>query len=221
MSDGAGKSLWGFFIKRTYGFKTTWKFRLLLFVGALILLVCRGVWAPAVGLVLVHRGELNVSEVLIVENFDTDYLLFEKAGELQRGGFAKRVWVPVESSGRDETKAGLVPKGLAEFMCQVAKIQEPEIIPIRNTEPITYNLAAKIGQKLEGEGVGSIIVVSPAFRSKRDYLIYEKILRPKGIKVYCVPVYGAKTPENWIQSWHGVQEVMLQLGKLIYYQVKM
>ena len=61
-------------------------------------------------------------------------------------------------------------------------------------------------------------MVTPGFRSQRSSLVYQAVLAPAGIAVYCVPVFGQKTPANWTETWHGIQEVAEQFLKLQYYR---
>jgi len=64
-----------------------------------------------------------------------------------------------------------------------------------------------------------VIVVSPGFRSRRSQLVYSRVFGEAGIATSCVPVFGARTPENWTQTWHGFEEVAEQFIKLQYYQL--
>ena len=63
------------------------------------------------------------------------------------------------------------------------------------------------------------MLLSPGFRSYRDDLVYDMVLNPAGIRVCCVPVFGQQTPENWMGTLHGIQEVVLQFLKLQYYRL--
>ena len=50
-------------------------------------------------------------------------------------------------------------------------------------------------------------------------LIYGAILGDRGVAVSCEPVFGTTTPENWIGTWHGIQDVTLQFLKRNYYRM--
>jgi hypothetical protein len=63
-----------------------------------------------------------------------------------------------------------------------------------------------------------VIVVTPMFRSMRSDLVYQAVLVPAGIRVYCVPAAGLETPKNWTKSWHDIQEVTEQFLKLLFYR---
>jgi hypothetical protein len=210
-----------YFYNRKEVTRTTWRFRVLILVILIsTLTLTRTFWAPVLGWSLVNRNPIAKSDVILINNQDVQYLLFERTGELQKKGMANRVVVPVEAGGQDGVP-GLVPREIAKIMSRVGQIGNPEFWAYYQVEPITYNLATQLNTRLKQEGVGSIILVSEGFRSKRDFMIFNRVLSGKGIKVYCEPVFGLKSPENWINSWHGVQEVILQLIKLQYYRARL
>jgi len=199
------------FLYRKESIKTTWKFRLaMLILVILIGSLTRGLWIPSIGWSVVCPEEVGPSDVILVENFDPHYLPFERAAELRRAGVASRVLVP--------TQANIVSKGIAELMARLAGIPNPEIIRVREIEPISLNAAYQIRDFLVKEHLRSVIVVTAGFRSKRASLVYHAVLDPYGIKVRCMPVFGKVTPENWTGTWHGIQEVAQQFLKLQFYR---
>jgi len=109
--------------------------------------------------------------------------------------------------------------GFVEVMARIARIEDYELILIDEREPIRFNTALQVRDYLLDKGVYSIVVLSPCFSSRRDYLIYQSLLEPAGIQVSCLPVFSSRTPDNWSDSWHGVQEVVLEVGKLLYYEL--
>src|SRR5215831_1451564 len=65
------------FFYRKESLKTTWKFRLaLLMLVILLVSVTRGFWMLRIGQSLVCTEEIRPSDVLLVENFNPDYLVF-------------------------------------------------------------------------------------------------------------------------------------------------
>ena len=91
-------------------------------------------------------------------------------------------------------------------------------MPIRTIEPISLNAALQIRDFLTTAQLRSVIVLTPGFRSQRSLLVYQAVLAPAGIKVYCVPVFGEKSAKNWMKTWHGIQDVTEQWLKLQYYR---
>jgi hypothetical protein len=159
---------------------------------------------------------IAASGALLVENFDPEYILFGQAAELQRAGIAQRVLIPVEIA-RGHTAPDDIEIGIANLMARAAGVQNPELVPVNQVEPISLNAAKEIRDFLLKEKIDSIQVIAPGFRSRRSALVYSSVLEPAGIQVHCVPVF-VEPPEEWAESWHGIQEVFLQWGKLRYYQ---
>jgi hypothetical protein len=206
------------FFYRKESLKTTWTFRLALLV-LLVLLgsVTRGFWVSRIGQSLVCTEEIAPSDVILVENFDPHYLVFERAAALHKAGLAARVLVPTDAS-QDSEQADPVSQGITEVMARIARLQAPELLPIHISEPISLNAAYQIRDFLTTEHLRSVLIVTDGFRSKRSSLVYHAVLEPAGIKVGCTPVFGQATPQNWTKTWHGIQEVIEQFLKLQYYR---
>ena len=196
-----------------------WRWRL--GVPVIVLLsgvLTRGLWLPSIGRSLVCAEHVVSADVLLLENFDPDYRLFERAATLQREGNSARVLVPTRTSSSDSTEANLVSRGIVELMAGLARVQNLEILPIKEIEPYSLNAARQIRDYLTREHVRSVLVLSPAFRSERSSLIYRAVLGPAGIQARCLAVFGQHTPENWTVSWHGIQTVTEQFIKLQFYR---
>jgi uncharacterized SAM-binding protein YcdF (DUF218 family) len=175
-------------------------------------------WLQDLGSSLVYQGRIQVSQAILIENFDPNYLLFERTEQLLREGWAKFVFV-IAQEGHIPGRAFSVSEGFIQVMARVAGMAPPEIITFREIEPISLNAALQVRDFLRKRNIQSVIVVTSGFRSRRSYLIWDSILRPAGIRVSCVPVFGSRTTVNWHKSWHGWQEVTLELLKLAYYRL--
>ena len=210
------------FFYRKNSLKTTWKLRLgvlaLLVLGAATLMLTREFWALRIGQSLVCAEDVTQSDAFLIENFDPRYLVFEQGRTLQEAGVASRAFVPTFTPKTSDEPNG-VPQGFVEVMIRISRLQNVEMIPIREIEPISLNAAEQIRDFLKKKQVKSVLVVAPDFRSRRSELVYKTILTPAGITVHCVPVFGTKTVHNWTKSWHGIEEVGLQFGKLWYYRL--
>jgi hypothetical protein len=205
------------FIYSTQCIKTTWTLRLILLVCVvLIVWLGRPFWAPAVAQSLVCDEQIVPADAILVENFDPDYLLFERAEALYKAGLASKVFVPTDASA--DGKESQVSAGIVEVMSRVAWLEKRETIPVRGIEPISLNAAYQILAVLEKQHVRSVLVVTPGFRSRRSSLVYTAVLGRTGIAVSCVPVFGTKTLATWATTLHGVQEVAEQFIKLQYYR---
>jgi hypothetical protein len=174
-------------------------------------------WSPAVARSLVCAEDLTPSDALLIENFDPDYLLFERARILRRAGVAARVVVPVHVDGRSG-EPNDVAKGIADLMARIARLGDFEVVPIPQVEPISLNAGRAIRRHLEVTGVRSVTVVAPVYRSRRSALVYRATLGRASIAVRCAPVQGTRTPDTWTRTWHGIQDVGEQWMKLQYYR---
>jgi hypothetical protein len=207
------------FVYRTERTRTTWKFR----VGLLAFVVVVGWltwgwWTVAIGRSLVCDANGAPSDAILVENFDPDYLTFERATQLRRNGFASRVLVPI-SGDPDTSETKGVELATAEMLARLAHLEAFETVPIREVEPISLNAAWDVLRFVERERIRSVLVVSPLFRSKRSALVYRATLGRAGITVRCEPVQGAHPVNTWTRSWHGLQNVAEQWIKLQYYRL--
>ena len=207
------------FVYRREVVRTTWKFRLLVvLVPCLVGWATRDWWMLALAQSLVCQEHVATSDALLVENFDPSYLLFERAAALQAAGVSPRILTPVVATN-DPNIPSPVAKGIAEVMARAAQLPNIEVIPIQEIEPITLNAAEQIRDYLTADTrIKSVIVVAPDFRSRRSLLVYGTVLEKADIRVGCAPVFGATTPENWTDTWHGMQKVILQFVKLQYYR---
>ena len=178
----------------------------------------RGWWSVAIAKSLVCDADAAPSDAILVENFDPDYRLFERANALRQSGLAQRVLVPV-AAGPNATELDAVGAGIAEVMAKAAQLGAMDILLVREVEPISLNAAFDIRRYLEQEGIKSVIVLSPLFRSQRSALVYDATLSRTGIEVTCEPVAAGRQIESWTLSWHGVQDVMEQWIKLQYYRL--
>ena len=207
------------FVYRTERVRTTWKLRIgVVVLVAAVTWLTSGWWSAAIAQSLVCPSNLAPSDAILIENFDSDYLTFERASDLRKSGLAPRVLVPIQTN-RDPSVPSAVGAGTAEVMARIAGLDTFDTIPIRLVEPISLNAAYDVLQFLEKEGVRSVIVVTPIFRSRRSILVYEATLGRAGITVRCEPVQGTRGVETWTASWHGVQQVTEQWLKLSYYRL--
>jgi hypothetical protein len=207
-----------YFFYRSNRLRTTWTFRLvLLLVIAMMLRLTSGWWTAVIGRSLVCSGAIAKSDAILVENFDSEYLLFERASHLRQAGFAGRVLVPV-SANPARTEVNDVALGTTELMARIAHLGAIDVVPIREVEPISLNAAKDVRQFVERAGIRSLLVVTPLFRSRRSALVYSTVLGPAGVSVTCDPAPGLHTTQTWPRSWHGIQDVVEQWGKLQYYR---
>lgn len=205
------------FFYRRQSLRTTWKFRLAILTSLLLVpSLSRSLWAPAFARSLTCEEQVGVSDAILVDNLDQNYLLFERAAALHNAGQGRRVLVPqIDTPGAD---GPTVEQGIVDVMVRIAHLKTIESIPVSTDEPISLNVAYQVREYVAREEIRSITLVTTALRARRAQMVYDTVLRQAGVSVLCVPVFGTITPETWTSTWHGIQEVGLQFLKLLYYR---
>src|SRR5207244_12148277 len=125
---------------------------------------------------LVCTEKLAPSDAILLENFDPSYLVFERAAYLQQARPSARVLVPVPTTGPDSDVPSPVSQGIAELMARIARLDNIQIIAVRETEPYELSVAYQIRDFLMREHLRSVLVIAPAFRSRRSSLVYTTLL---------------------------------------------
>jgi hypothetical protein len=207
-----------YFVRRKEVVKTTWAFKAALIVAlVLVVYLTKSFWAPAVAesLVCEHTEHLRRADAVLIDFFDTDYSLFGEGRKLQEAGLGARAIAPVSigPTGLPST----VSEAVIDALARLAQVRNLTMVPASNVEPISLITAFHIRQFVEENGITSVTVVTPAFRSKRSMMIYAAVLNPARVSTQCAPVFGRST-QDWTRTWHGVQDVALQFGKLQYYR---
>lgn len=220
MSPSISNRRWTrYLITRKEVVKTTWVFK----AASIITLALFGylfepVWAHAVaaGLVCGEDDHVDRVDAILIDDFESDYLLFERARHLQESGVSSTVFAPVNVFA--DGSVSTVSAAMVDVLARLARVKHVTTVPVSNREPISLNSAFRIKRFVEENGVRSVMVVSPAFRSERSMMIYRAVLEPAGVLVHCAPVFGGRSPDNWTRTWHGIQDVALQFAKLQYYR---
>ena len=206
-----------YFFRREEVVKTTWLFRGCVAAAlALGLYVARPVWIPAVGHSLACDEQLQHSDAILIDNFEHDYLLFERASVLRDEGVAQRVLVLQFSSPGEGPN---IEEGIVGVMARTARLDDVERISVSSrAEPISLNVARRVQTFLLANRIASIVVVTAGFRAARSLMVYRHVLAQSGVTVGCAPVFDTTTPSTWAHTWHGIEEVALQFFKLQYYR---
>src|SRR5688572_14533825 len=124
-------------VYRTEKLKTTWKLRIGLFaLLAGTAWVTSGWWTVSIARSLECDANATPSDAILAENFDTDYLVLERAGELRRMGLASRILVPVKFH-QQTLKLSDVALVTTTVVAQIARAGDIEIVPLREIEPIS------------------------------------------------------------------------------------
>jgi hypothetical protein len=166
---------------------------------------------------LVCAHEIVPADAIVVENLEPDYLLFERARALHETGLASEVLVLTNASS--DGNESLLSKEIAELMARTAHLDDLQTVPVRQLEPISLNATLQLRDFLVSHNVRSVLLVTPGFRSERSSLVYRAVMGRADISFSCDPVFGHSNPSTWAQTWHGIQEVVEQSLKLLYYRL--
>jgi hypothetical protein len=218
MPSGSNNGWARFFVTRREVVKTTWTFRAGLLAALIVLAYLTGpFWTRTVALSLVceQADHLERADALLIDGFESDYSLFGRARQLQEAGLSSRVVAPVTVLA--DGSISTVSETVIDALARLARLGNLTTVPISNVEPISLNTALHIKQYARENGITSMAVVTPAFRSQRSMMIYEAVLNPAGVSTQCAPVFD-RGVQDWPQTWHGIQEVALQFAKLQYYR---
>jgi uncharacterized SAM-binding protein YcdF (DUF218 family) len=204
-------------IYRKECFRTTWVLRITTAIAiVLVVWFTRSWWTNAIADRLACTEGVQAADAILIDNLDQSYLLYERAESLRAAGFASRVLVPMLHM--PQANSSTIDEGIVALMIRTARIDDAEIFPIDQVEPVLLNAALQVREVLERKGIRSVLVITSGFRGARSLLVYQAALAPAGVAVSCVPVFGSTTPKTWPESLHGIQEVVLQSAKLGYYR---
>ncbi|HZG51148.1 MAG TPA: ElyC/SanA/YdcF family protein, partial [Pyrinomonadaceae bacterium] len=92
-------------------------------------------------------------------------------------------------------------------------------------EPVagTYDEAVRLRAYATAAGVGSMVVVTSAYHSRRAAWTMRRVFRESGVRVGVAPVAaGAQTPTafTWWLSARGWRSVAPEHPKLVYYRLR-
>ena len=197
--------------------KTSWRFRIAILCAlSLLLIPTRSLWLGSIGTSLTHQDPPAPADLLVLEYYTPNYLLFETAHGLIKSGVSRNVLIPVETP--DPGVSNPVATEIARILASHARLADTIQVQVDHIEPITLNVARQVAKKIHAEGASSVILISPTFRSRRSLLVYRSVLEPMGINVQCIHPVESVGPRNWWHTLHGIQDVALELIKLQYYR---
>jgi hypothetical protein len=207
-----------YFVTRKEVVKTTWTFRAALLVAVFIVAyLTQPFWANwvAESLVCENVERLARADAILIDYLDPDASLFGRASQLQAVGLSSKVIAPVDVDPAGSISA--VAEAVIDVQGRQARIADLRKVPASDVEPYSLNTAFHIRQFAKENGIASVILVTPAFRSQRSMMIYAAALKPAGVSLQCAPVFRRNVGE-WTHTWHGIQDVGLQFIKLQYYR---
>src|SRR5262245_52975330 len=148
---------------------TRWKLALGLVILTVAVVVTSRYWTVRIARGLTCAEDAAQSDAMLIENFDPDYILFERAAAIENAGISAIALVPVEAFP-DRNTPNPVSAGIAELMAKQARLRAWRTIAVEHIEPISLNVALQILARLRSERITSVIVVTPGLRSRRSLL---------------------------------------------------
>ncbi len=92
------------------------------------------------------------------------------------------------------------------------------VTPVQH--PITLTEAKIVLERLSGEGVRSAILLSPAFHTRRSFLVYRSVATPLRIKMIPWPYFTDFQLNGWWNHDLGFRDFFAEFFKLAYYKVR-
>ncbi|MEI8139865.1 MAG: hypothetical protein WCI03_08360 [bacterium] len=169
----------------------------------------------------------SAADVVVLESSEhVDRHLLARAASMVSLGKARRMVVVLHQTASCEflsadlkaplsvARKALDGLGLDETNCRV--------IITSSHHPVTLTAATEAMKILAGEGVRSVILVSPGFHTRRSYLVYQSIGAPFRIKIYPHASFEGDNHglDKWWIQYHGVCDFIEQGLKLVYYMAR-
>ncbi len=172
---------------------------------------------------LVIDNPLQPADMIFVLNGDHDTRPF-RASQLYKQGLAPLI-VITRAESLPAEKLGLAPNDTDVSLGVMSKLGVPPekivVLPVEGGTTSTYDEALALRRYIESNNIGSIILLTSAFHTRRAKWIFDKELAglPIRLEVAAVPHYGFDET-NWWQSEDGLITLNNEYIKLVYYLVK-
>lgn len=172
-------------------------------------------------LVVDYRG--LATEALVAEGwFALDHSLAQAIARICRNG--QRVYIIVNEKAEIEDdygfkldRPGLSRLNLAQAGGDTSRVTVLLMYRPPDTPGNTALYAAQLRDRLLREGVRSFTLVTDSFHSRRSYLIYSRAFAGSGVTIDCYPAPLKFDRGNWWRKSSGMQYIMAEYIKLIYY----
>jgi uncharacterized SAM-binding protein YcdF (DUF218 family) len=183
-------------------------------------------WVAARALVV--RDELASADAIVVLSGASEYVERTRyAAELWRRGVAPKIVLTNDNlrggwNGEQQRNPYFVEREAEELRRAGVPAAQVEALP----EPVasTYDEAVRMRAYASERGVGSVVVVTSAYHSRRAAWVMRRVFRDSGVRVQVAPVAaGAQqtpAPSRWWLSARGWRSVAPEYPKLVYYWLR-
>lgn len=194
---------------------------------AVALLVAWPVVAWVGARALVVRADAPRADCIVVLSGARDYVERTRyAAELWRSGVAPKIVLTNDDlrggwNSEQQRNPYFIEREAEELRRAGVPAAHIEALP----EPVagTYDEAVRLRAYAATAGVGSMVVVTSAYHSRRAAWTMQRVFRESGVRVSVAPVEaGAQTPTafTWWLSARGWRSVGPEYPKLVYYRLR-
>jgi hypothetical protein len=211
-----------FFTKEVTKRKFTWRFKGLILVILLLLIVfLRNPVLYFIGSYLVYdSGEISKADIVLLEEDVNSKEGLRYCMDLYNKGFCKEIWavklIDTSMVYSDE-----------EYLRFINSVLDSNGYSIKLKyfifdveHPVTLNKSLQILDSMKIKNFSSVILVTNAFHSKRSYKVYSKIFQPNGVTIQSKVYYTKVKLEDWYKNSYGLRYVFPEYIKYIYYQFR-
>jgi hypothetical protein len=211
-----------FFTKEVTNRKLTWKFKgiLLLFLLLLVLIFHNPI-LHSIGSYLVYdSGEISKADIVLLEEDVNSKEGLKYCLDMYNKGFCKEIWAVKIT----DTSMIYSDEEYLNFINSVIdsngyKIRLKYFI-LDVEHPVTLNKSLQILDSMRIKNYSSIILVTNAFHSKRSYKVYSKIFQTTGITIQSKVYYTKAKLEDWYKNSYGLRYVFPEYIKYVYYRLR-
>jgi uncharacterized SAM-binding protein YcdF (DUF218 family) len=194
---------------------------------AIVLLSLAALWPPAAwaaARALVVREPLERADVLLILSGAAEYEERARfAARLFREGRAPKVWLTDDRlrggwSEAEQRNPYFYERARAELIRGGVPAESIEVI----LEPVesTSDEAALAREYADARGLGSLVVVTSAYHSRRALWTFRKTFGGSGTTVGLDAPEASLSPATWWLSREGWRAVGAEFGKLAYYRLR-
>jgi len=193
-----------------------------LFVGYGILSYYRAPILTAMGSYLMLEHPLETADVIVcAPGAPLDQGL--TAAELYQRGLAPRIFIPREPPPDGlkalEAHGGHYPTSNELFMATLKSLDIPDSACVVGQHAVATfrDEADELKTWVQNQGVGAMIIVTPPWKSRRTFRVFENILGEADVKIMMFPSrYSGFKTSTWWKSSAYADDVVFEYQKLAY-----
>jgi len=109
---------------------------------------------------------------------------------------------------------------LNDYQCLGVPVEQVMTLPV--FAYTTYEEAVAIRQIVQTHGLGSVLIVTSLYHTRRAHWLFERVFRGIGVELFITAApHRAFTMDTWWQSHVGRKQVLMEYMGLAYYGLKL